>query len=115
VRRAKEGAVFATNHFREKVETPPECSRYALFEKFVKEKRGKIDVAAMKEILKSVSIPLLTIQSMVFEPETLKAHLASGEIPATKCEFKEFALSDYLKEKEKGTDNSPPEENPEQK
>jgi predicted choloylglycine hydrolase len=115
VRRAQGGAVFATNHFREKVEVPPECSRYALLEKFVKEKQGKIDVAAIKEVLKSVSVSILTIQSMVFEPNTLKIHLASGEVPATKSEFKEFALAEYLKEKEKVKEPAPPEESSQKK
>lgn len=115
VRRAKDGAVFATNHFREKLESPPECSRYALLEKFVREKRGKIDVAALKEILRSVSISFLSIQSMVFEPAALKVHLASGEIPATKSEFKEFALAEYLKKKEESKEPAPPKESPQKK
>ncbi len=88
VRRSKNDILFSTNDHRAGKEPPPRCRRYRKFEEFAKERGESIGVEDLKKILINVDQGVLTVQSMIFEPESLRIHLATGKVPASKAEYK---------------------------
>jgi hypothetical protein len=92
VRPEAEGFCACTNHFRSKeLSTWTDCKRYATLDKT----RGvaKLDVAAVSKQMDAVSQGNWTLQTMVFEPATLKLHLAYGPGPATRLPLKTVDLA----------------------
>ena len=91
VRRPERGVLFATNHFRS---LPPEpggsrafCERYIDLERLAARRLGRIDVAALQQMLRAVQMTekrhrSSTLQSMVFEPAARRLHLSVGHLPA---------------------------------
>ncbi len=79
VRPAEEGICTCTNHFRSKelaVSTEERCWRYDKLQKY--RERPKLDVADVARALDDVSQGKATLHSMIFEPKTLRAHIAVG-------------------------------------
>ena len=94
-RDSKDGICVCTNHFC----TPqlmifPFCRRFAALEKAREmEKLGVDDVIAKMHAATSEH---LTLQTMIFEPQTLRLHLSAGNIPSTKGPFRTIDLGAAL-------------------
>jgi len=100
VRRAENGIVYSTNHHRAGKANPPGCRRYSYLTRFCKKHRGELDVALLKKALHMVNQGVISVQSMVFEPETLTLHLSMGELPSTGGEYKILLLKHALEAKQ---------------
>lgn len=84
-RKPTRGILLSTNHFRqpEHVAVPrPTDGRYATLERLSAERRGRIDLASLRKMLRAVSQDM-TLQSMIFEPAARRLHLAVGRIPSS--------------------------------
>jgi len=89
-RRPVRDVLLATNHFRSPEHTAvprPVYGRYPRLEEFSRSHHGRIDVAALKGVLKACQIPTWTMQSMVFEPAERRLHLATGTLPAASGKY----------------------------
>jgi isopenicillin-N N-acyltransferase-like protein len=97
-RDATQGLAVCTNHFC----TPQVCvarpinvartlDRYAALEE-VRKKTGKVSVADVQDRLNAANLGNETLQTMVFEPKTLKLHLAFGQTPASAMPLKTLDL-----------------------
>jgi hypothetical protein len=77
-RPAEEGICTCTNHFCSgELAVPMErCWRYDRLQEY--RKRPKLGVADVAEALDAVSQGKATLHSMIFEPATLRAHIALG-------------------------------------
>lgn len=85
-RRAKDGLLLATNHFRcpELAPTPnPSCDRFETLDRETSAQRGRLGLDALKKLLHAVYQDDMTVQSMLFEPAARKLHLATGRLPAS--------------------------------
>ncbi len=58
---------------------------------------GKIGVEDVHERLDAANLGNFTLQTMVFEPATLKLHLAIGELPASRGAFRTVDLGPLFK------------------
>jgi hypothetical protein len=102
-RGARHDISVATNHFTTpalKPDTPVNMNRS--FERYatlaeVGTWKEKVDVAALAKQLDAVNLGTLTLQTMVFEPATLRLHLAIGTIPASKGTLRTLELAELLK------------------
>jgi hypothetical protein len=84
-RPAEEGICTCTNHFRSKelaVPTDERCWRYVKLQKY--RQRPKLGVADVAAALDDVNQGKATLHSMIFEPATLRAHIALGAGTAKK-------------------------------
>ncbi|NQT87525.1 hypothetical protein HQ560_12220 [bacterium] len=84
-RRPDRGILMATNHFRSPVHTArplPHDSRWHTLTRLAGKLRGRADLRSLVDVLRAVQQRTLTIQSMIFEPETQRLHVAVGRIPA---------------------------------
>jgi hypothetical protein len=91
VRRAEDGLCACTNHFRtEGLATSTECKRYTTLQA----SRGMktLDVGQVAECMDAVNQGAWTLQTMVFEPASLKLHLAFGKGPATRLPLRTLDL-----------------------
>ncbi len=96
VRHAENGICPCTNHFRTKdLTTGLDCWRYPLLEKC--KEMDKIDVKDVAKKLHEVNQGNLTLQSMIFEPATLKLHVAIGPPPTSALPMKTVDLAPLLK------------------
>jgi predicted choloylglycine hydrolase len=96
VRRPVRCICCCTNHFRtEELRTRLDCRRFAILEKCKEMKQLNVGTVAKK--LDAVNLGQLTLQTMVFEPVTLKLHLAMGSCPASKLPLKLLELGPYLR------------------
>lgn len=100
VRRGENGCLPCTNHFVSKDLADKrynECWRYDILKKAA----GKRDVTVEQigEYLDDVNQGKLTLQTMVFEPEMLRLHLAAGDVPSSKQPLKKIDLAPLLKRK----------------
>jgi len=83
VRSAVEGICVCTNHFQtKKLATSTESRRYDVLSQSRKLK--KLSVADVAKQMHAVNLGKSTRQTMVFEPSSLKLHLAFGKGPATR-------------------------------
>jgi hypothetical protein len=92
LRRPVEGICACTNHFRTaELATATECRRYAALDK----SRGMrdFDVAGVAERMDAVNQGEWTLQTMVFEPSSLRLHLALGKGPATRLPLRTLELA----------------------
>lgn len=120
VRRIKNNSLVSTNHFRtKKLARLKFCSRYETLAGSIEQHRDaiararenaakemeKIDVPAAQEMLSKVAVNFkhyVTMQSIVFLPETREMYLAAGELPATKGVFHLYNLRElFAEQKEK--------------
>jgi len=84
-RRPERGILMATNHFRSPVHVAqprPLDGRWQTFTRLAETLRGKVDIRALAGVLRAVQQRGLTIQSMIFEPESQLLHLAVGHVPS---------------------------------
>jgi predicted choloylglycine hydrolase len=104
LRRAEDGLCFCTNHFRTDelkmfalgLRYPIlELGRYPSLEKAQSIKTLDVDDVAKK--LDEVSAGLMTVQSMIFEPEPLILHLAMGSCPSSALPMKKLELQPLFK------------------
>jgi isopenicillin-N N-acyltransferase like protein len=93
---AEHGICPCTNHFRTKQLAVGEllCPRYAKLAE--SEQIEKLDVATVARLLDAVNQGENTIQSMVFEPATLRLHLSLGPAPASSQPLRSIELTDYF-------------------
>jgi hypothetical protein len=99
VRRADKGLCPCTNHFRTKdLATDTRCWRYSILDKC--QEIDKLDVATIGKKLNEVHQGSMTLQTMVFEPATLKVHLAFGKPPTSGLPLKALDLGPLLKKKD---------------
>jgi hypothetical protein len=73
LRRAEDGLLFSTNNFVSKpgggpAEQDRECPRYRCLERLARDRAGKIDAEAARELIASTSITFINLQAMVFVP-----------------------------------------------
>ena len=95
LRRSVDGICACTNHFRTPdLATATTCWRYAILERSRKIKQ--FDVAEVARQMDAVNVGHWTLQTMVFEPSSLKLHLAYGKGPATKLPLRTLDLSGLL-------------------
>jgi hypothetical protein len=81
-RSAENGLCCCTNHFRTpELATSTACRRYSLFQNGADTPR--FGLAEISDRLHAVNQGELTLQSMIFEPEALRLHLAAGAGPAS--------------------------------
>jgi isopenicillin-N N-acyltransferase-like protein len=92
VRRGPEGGLlWATNHFRARGPLGGfTCWRYDTLGRELRRRLGHLGVSQATELLKMVNQGALTMQSMVFLPESMKLHLAFGEPPTTSGRYVEL-------------------------
>jgi isopenicillin-N N-acyltransferase like protein len=95
VRPPEDGMLICTNHFRSpELRVNTESKRYEkLREGGI---NGKLDVPQLWQRLGRASWEI-TFQSMIFEPASLKLHLAFGEPPATSQKPRTLQLAKFLK------------------
>jgi isopenicillin-N N-acyltransferase like protein len=98
VRHSSRGILACTNHFRTPDLAVPIltlCGRYQR----LKQARdaGELGIADVAKKLDEVSMPRLTVQTMIFEPATLKLHLAIGACPSSALPMKELPLKPLFK------------------
>jgi hypothetical protein len=97
VRPATDGIGVCTNHFR----TPElataagsACSRYPALEKARGQKA--LSVADVAKLMDAANLGPNTIQTMVFEPSTLRVRIALGDGPATRLPAHSLDLGELL-------------------
>jgi hypothetical protein len=96
VRSAENGVLPCTNHFRTKeLCTKKECWRFKKLDNCQDMKTIGLDQIGKK--LNEVNQGRLTLQTMIFEPATLKLHLAFGKCPSSELPMKELDLGPLLK------------------
>ena len=61
------------------------------------ERTDKVSIADVQKHLDAVNLGSFTLQTMVFEPATLKLHLAIGAIPASALPLRTLDLAPLLK------------------
>jgi hypothetical protein len=104
-RDARDGACVCTNHFcapllkpEEPVDVNASFERFESLEK-VREERGKVTPDDLRKHLDTTNMGDLTLQTMVFEPATLKLHLSIGVRPASRGPLRTLDLAPLLKAK----------------
>ena len=80
VRKAEESLLVCTNHFRTpELCVPRDCSRYAEMA-LLRRSEAPIEISDIQQSMQRVG-GRSTLQAVVFEPETLRMHVAMGSIP----------------------------------
>ncbi len=99
VRRASsQGVCPCTNHFRTPelaLEREKQCWRYDKL--CACQQMDKLGIADIARLLDSANQRQFTIQTMIFEPSTLKAHISFGPAPSSSRPLKEIDLGRYLR------------------
>jgi predicted choloylglycine hydrolase len=81
-RRGSDGICACTNHFRsDELALLTWCNRYRKL--ILSRNLDQLDVADVAKKLDEVNLGRLTVQTMIFEPATLKLHLAIGSCPSS--------------------------------
>jgi isopenicillin-N N-acyltransferase-like protein len=98
VRRPVRGICPCTNHFCcKELKTGTRCRRFAILEQSRNMDQLKVSDVAKK--LDACNLGELTLQTMIFEPATLKLHLAMGKCPSSKLPLKVLEVGPLLKKK----------------
>lgn len=96
-REGEDGILPCTNHFRSpKLATNKSCRRYRSLLK--SGKIEKLGIEEVKKMIHSANQGKWTLQSMVFEPATLKVHISVGNGPSSKGPYHEFDFKALLKQ-----------------
>jgi isopenicillin-N N-acyltransferase like protein len=107
VRHSKDGILACTNHFR----TPELASPFMMktpillrsfggdrYQELIQARKpDQLSVSDVAKKLDEVRMAGLTVQTMIFEPATLKLHLAIGACPSSALPTKELDLKPLLK------------------
>ncbi len=97
-RHASDGILACTNHFRtEELAVIKWCPRY---QKLIQARKADqpLNVADVAKKMDEVNMGRLTVQTMVFEPATLKLHLAIGSCPSSKLPMKTLELKPLFRQ-----------------
>ncbi|MEQ8787777.1 MAG: C45 family peptidase [Pirellulaceae bacterium] len=95
VRRTADGLLPCTNHFRtESLARDKSCWRFDVFSRLDRDK--KHSVADVKRAMHAVNQGESTLQTMIFEPVSLKLHLALGKPPTSALPMVEIDLEPLL-------------------
>jgi hypothetical protein len=100
-RKASSGFCGATNHFRsEGLAVDQRCWRFErlleLQGQLAREEQHRISVADLGRTLDEVNQGVMTIQTAIFEPASLRAHIALGNGPATKLKRTSLNLTELF-------------------
>lgn len=104
-RNGKKGICACTNHYLTAALKPVEPlnpnDSYERFEalEMLRECKGRITPEEVRKQLDQVNLGELTLQTMIFEPATLKVHLALGPVPASQNPLRIVDLAPLLKAK----------------
>jgi hypothetical protein len=106
VRRSVDGLCLCTNHFRtQELATSLVCKRYAALEQCSGlEHVGLGDIA---QRLHAANQGPMTLQTMIFEPATLRLHLAIGTCPSSALPLHVLELAAYLTKETAATKQNP--------
>jgi hypothetical protein len=112
-RSAQNDVCVATNHFISKALKPEipvnmneSFERYAILANVGKQ-MDKVDIATLLKKLDATNLGTLTLQTMIFEPATLRLHLAVGTTPASKGPLRKLELADLLRREKKPPQRQP--------
>ena len=98
VRRSSHGILACTNHFRTAELSVPILTWCKRYQKLIEAREsGQLRIADVAKKLDEVSMRGLTVQTMIFEPATLKLHLAIGACPSSALPMKELKLKPLFK------------------
>ncbi len=99
----KQGVCACTNHYLTAPLKPAKplnpndsFQRFASLVK-LRQASGKVSPEDLRKKLDAVNLGELTLQTMVFEPATLKLHLALGPVPASRHPLRTIDLAPLLK------------------
>ncbi len=101
VRHAVNGVCACTNHFCLKETAAPASNLFRTRDRLKKleargEGNGKLDLPAIHQALAEVNQSRHTLQTMIFEPATLRLHLAIGACPSSTLPLKTLELKAML-------------------
>lgn len=105
VRRGENGTCICTNHFcSDELKFGLAINRYRTYDRFraldvPAGVRPKIGPADLHQSLHAASMPDTTMQTMIFEPTTLRLHLAIGSRPSSAGEMAVIELKRLLTER----------------
>jgi hypothetical protein len=95
VRRTRDGLLPCTNHFRtEKLARSKNCWRYEVFSRLPRDE--KYSVAHVQRAMHAVNQGDHTLQTMIFEPKSLRLHVAFGKPPTSALPMVELDLKPML-------------------
>ncbi|HKI37270.1 MAG TPA: C45 family peptidase [Gemmataceae bacterium] len=103
VRRPRRGALVCTNHFcTEALRPAPTVNLFETLDHYAalrraKRQRDRLGPEDLQAALHAVCDPKMTLQTMVFEPRTLRLRLAVGTVPASGGEMKVVDLGPLLR------------------
>lgn len=105
-RHAEADVCVTTNHFRSPKLKPARLTnanrtleRFASLEE-VRKGKERVSPDDLRKRLDAVNLGTLTLQTMVFEPATLRLHLSIGRVPASAQPLERVDLADLLRGKE---------------
>ncbi len=105
VRKPEKDVLICTNHFMTpKLSVTRECWRYDKLEAY-RQLAGMMDAAKLAKALNDVNQGELTLQTMLFEPKSLRLHVAFGSPPSSAQPLHQLDLSKLLKKDEVGAGN----------
>jgi hypothetical protein len=101
-RPAEKGVCACTNHFCTEVRPEKKINIANSYDRFdllsaIRGEKNKVTINDVHERLHEVNLGELTLQTMVFEPATLKLHVAFGEAPASRLPLRTLELGPLLK------------------
>ena len=97
-RRSTDGILACTNHFRTSELAVPLLKWCPRCQKLVQaRKTDKLSISDVAKKLDEVHMNGLTVQTMIFEPATLKLHLAIGSCPSSALPMKVLDLKPLFK------------------
>jgi hypothetical protein len=102
VRRPEGGYCPCTNHFcSQELKPANQPNNFRTLDRFAKLtercRQERMDLADVYQTLQAVSVDNFTLQSMIFEPATLRLHLSIGHCPATAVKPKVLELGPLLR------------------
>ncbi len=95
-RNSKDGICVCTNHFcSPQLMIFPFCRRFGTLDQTREMKQLGVEDVAKK--MHAASAGQITLQTMIFEPQSLRLHLSSGKLPSLSGPFRTLDLKELLK------------------